>query len=191
MQDQLTEAKLERWSIIREILETCSGGEVHIDLVQEVVREALETVDGAPASAMRGLSDEERSALCAFTTMQSAIRNLSWYMSQHMNQGRARGRFEELPDKVIRLVDEAVMTRLQATPKLQVADMLAQATKWAFVIWSPGEQLAMLEILAKAADGKYIPKEMQEKARGFLTRYANSMPMGRRYANVSTDGTDA
>lgn len=192
MQEQLMQARAERWSMIRDILETCTDGKVDIDLVADIVREALETVDaGVPASAMRSLDAEERSAMCAFTTLQTAIGNLSWYLSQQMKPGRARGRFEELPDKVRRLVDEALMIRLQATPKLEVADMLAQASKWAFVIWSPGEQLAMFELLAKAAEGKYISKELQERARGFLTRYAKSMPMGRKYANVATDRTDA
>jgi hypothetical protein len=186
MQDKMMAARAARLGTIQEIIETCAdaGGKIDIDFVTEVLQEALETVDaGAPDSVLRSLNDEERLAVCGLSTLQSALRNLTWYMAQTMKRGRVRSHLEKLPEQFSKLVNEALLTRMEMMPKTQVAEVLAEASRWAFVIWTPSEQVAVFDMLATIGAGKYVKKEQQERARGLLDRYSKSMPLGGKYAN--------
>lgn len=177
--EQLADARAERLGIIREIIESCSGvGEsVNVDIIAEVLREALQELGTEPGQP-KALGDEEQRAYCGISTTLTALRNLSWWMSKDMLPGRSRGHLEKLPERIAKVVDAALLPRLSMMPRAQVAVLLAEASKWAFVIWSPAEQMTMFDILEAAADGRPLHEDLREQARSFLNRYRRSMPMG-------------
>jgi hypothetical protein len=179
MMDAIAEARAERLGIIREILASCRGAgqSVDVDLIAEVLQEGLDLLGPEPEKP-RPLTEEEQSVFCAISCMQNALTHLAWHMARGMQPSRSRGQLDHLPLRMAKLVAAAIEPRQALMTRNQVAEMWAEANRWAYVIWSPAEQIAMFQILAAASRGEQLTSDLRARAGDFLERYARAMPLG-------------
>lgn len=169
----LNDARARRLLTVFEIVEVyhSTGEPVDVDAVTEVITQGLEALGPDPDNP-RPLDEQEERALIATDLMLNALCNLAEHYAG-MERGKMQRQLLDLRSHIFKTI---IFPRMQLLSLEQRTKILAMTCRWGYTVWSPWEQQQLLQILERAAEGRYMGKDLRAIAAHLAAHFNKHLP---------------